>query len=216
MKECKKCKLPKSLDDFPKKKDSKDGKHWLCKLCINQRNKEYRDSNTELLKKARKNHYQKNLQKMRKEKRDYCKQHRKEKQIYDVGYRKQNKEKIAKYKKDWEKERRHDPIFKLKRNLRRRVHHALKDNYKSAHTMELIGCTIEEFKEHIEKQFQDGMSWENWGPDGWHIDHIIPCYKFDLSKPEEQRKCFHYTNQRPLWATDNLSRPRPDLYDLAA
>ena len=50
------------------------------------------------------------------------------------------------------------------------------------------------------------MTWENHTPTGWHVDHIIPCAAFDLSKPEEQRKCFHYTNLQPLWAIDNIRK----------
>ena len=75
--------------------------------------------------------------------------------------------------------------------------------------MTLIGCNISEFIKHIENQFVDNMSWDNYGK--WHIDHIIPCYTFDLTKPEEQERCFHYSNQRPLWAVDNLSRQRDKL-----
>jgi hypothetical protein len=50
------------------------------------------------------------------------------------------------------------------------------------------------------------MSWENYGLYGWHIDHILPCSSFDLLKPEEQRKCFHWSNMQPLWARDNLRK----------
>ena len=55
---------------------------------------------------------------------------------------------------------------------------------------------------------QTGMTWQNWNKNGWHIDHIKQCCTFDLSKPEEQKECFHYTNLRPLWANENLSRVR--------
>ena len=97
-------------------------------------------------------------------------------------------------------------MIKIKRNLRRRVHHAIRGNYKSDNTFNLIGCSPMFFKEYIESLFTDDMSWDNYGE--WHIDHIVECFRFDLSLEEEQRKCFHYTNQRPLWGKDNLSRPR--------
>ena len=88
--------------------------------------------------------------------------------------------------------------------LRSRVMRALKGGWKSASITELIGCTIEECRQHLENQFEDGMTWDNHGE--WHIDHRRPCSSFDLVNEEEQRMCFHYTNLQPLWATDNLSK----------
>lgn len=73
-------------------------------------------------------------------------------------------------------------------------------------TLELLGCSISELKGHLQKQFTDDMSWDNYGR--WHIDHIKPYSSFDLSNPEEQKKCFHYTNLQPLWAIDNLEKGR--------
>ena len=58
---------------------------------------------------------------------------------------------------------------------------------------------------HIEQQFQPGMSWERHGKD-LHIDHIKPCAAFDLTDPEQQKICFHFSNMRPLWAVDNLKK----------
>ena len=82
-----------------------------------------------------------------------------------------------------------------------------KSNIKKTHrTEELLGCTIEECKTYLESLFKEGMSWNNHGLNGWHIDHIVPCSAFDLTKIEEQKKCFHYTNLQPLWAKDNLSK----------
>ena len=70
--------------------------------------------------------------------------------------------------------------------------------------MELTGCTLEELKEHLASKFTEGMTFENYGK--WHIDHILPCASFDLLLPEEQPKCFHYTNLQPLWAIDNMKK----------
>lgn len=101
-----------------------------------------------------------------------------------------------------------DIIYKLRRALRRRFKNLLK--YKSVKkynsVIDFIGCSMNEFKHHLEKQFKDGMSWDNYGYRGWHIDHIKPCAKFDLTNIDEQRKCFHYTNLQPLWWHENLSK----------
>jgi len=73
---------------------------------------------------------------------------------------------------------------------------------------EVLGCDVETFRAHLESQFTDGMNWLNYGQgyDKWNIDHIKPCIAFDLIDPEEQKKCFHYTNLQPLWQTDNFSK----------
>ena len=95
--------------------------------------------------------------------------------------------------------------------LRNRINTVLKLNKKSASTDELTGCTIDELRTRFERLFQPGMTWDNHGigKNGkemkeWHIDHIKPCASFDLSKDEEQRKCFHFSNLQPLWAKENL------------
>jgi hypothetical protein len=106
--------------------------------------------------------------------------------------------------------KRTDPAYKLKCTLRNRIYYAIKkgQGFKSGHSQELLGCDFQAVKEHLESLFTEGMSWDNHGQgdDKWHIDHIIPCASFDLTDPEEQRKCFHYTNLQPLWQPDNLSK----------
>jgi len=97
-----------------------------------------------------------------------------------------------------------NPNARLALNMRNRVCKLLKGINKSNSTMKLLGCTIEELWQHLEKKFQPGMTKENYGE--WHVDHIIACAKFDLSKSGEQDKCFHYINLQPLWALDNIKK----------
>jgi hypothetical protein len=82
----------------------------------------------------------------------------------------------------------------------------LKGRVKSSSATKLLGCTIADLRNHIERQWLPGMSWENWSREGWHIDHIIPCSSFDLSQEEDQYKCFHFSNLQPLWAADNMKK----------
>jgi len=94
----------------------------------------------------------------------------------------------------------------LKKLIRSRIYNVLKRHSKLYSIFLLLGCSLKTLKQHLENQFKPGMTWENHGK--WHIDHIRPCASFDLSKPEEQKKCFHYTNLRPLWAEENLRRKK--------
>jgi hypothetical protein len=120
-------------------------------------------------------------------------------------YRLKNKSKIAKVCKLYiNKKRKTDLNFKLRDILRRRIWNALKNNIKSARTIELLGCSIEFLRKHLEKKFQTGMHWGNYGK--WHVDHKIPCAKYDLKNPKSQFDCFNYANLQPLWAKENLRK----------
>lgn len=90
-------------------------------------------------------------------------------------------------------------------NLRGRLQKFIHNKYGKSYE-DRLGCTLQEFKTHIEKQFKEGMSWENYGFKTWHIDHIQPMSSFDLTKESELLACCHYTNMQPLWASDNLSK----------
>jgi hypothetical protein len=152
----------------------------------------------------------------------YKKQYRKY-IVYQEKYRKKNREKINQKIREWyykNKDRvranqriyeregayRNSLHFKIKDGMRKRILEVLKRDggKKTQRTMKLVGCTVEELKQHIEKKFKPGMSWEQRHL--FHIDHIIPCASFDLTKLSEQKKCFHYTNLQPLWAIDNIKK----------
>jgi hypothetical protein len=112
------------------------------------------------------------------------------------------------YAKNYRETKKDDPKWLLRKNLADRIREAVKNKYtkKAYKSMKLLGCTIENVRDHLESQFTDGMSWENYGRGGWHIDHIIPCALFDLSKPSHQKVCFNYQNLQPLWESDNCSK----------
>jgi len=99
---------------------------------------------------------------------------------------------------------------KLAVNLRGRLNKALKGNYKSGSTVKDLGCSIEKLKQHIESKWQPGMNWDNYGRNGWHIDHIKPLCKFDLSDRVQLKKACNYNNLQPLWAKDNLDKRLTD------
>jgi hypothetical protein len=119
-----------------------------------------------------------------------------------------NRDKIRTYKRVYlRKKRQIDPLFRLQSNLRARIHQALKSRKPpSERTMKSTGCTIQFLKGWLESRFLPGMSWDNYGNHGWHVDHVIPCNAFDLNDPAQALQCFHYSNLQPLWAKDNLQK----------
>lgn len=97
-----------------------------------------------------------------------------------------------------------DPVFRILKNTRKRIWDALKGISKSERTVTLMGG-VSEYRAHIEKQLPSGWTWENYGVT-WEIDHKIPCSKFDLSDPEQQKICFHFSNTQPLGISENRSK----------
>ena len=104
--------------------------------------------------------------------------------------------------------RRESPNFRMAHMCRTRIASALRGRAKGGDLYELVGCTMDEYRANLERQFVEGMSWANWGNGvgKWNIDHIKPCASFDLSDVAQQKAAFHYTNTRPLWFIDNCSK----------
>ena len=189
--------------------------------CKKNYDKKYYIKNKEKILLRCKKNYIKNKERILKKSREYYKKNKKiinkRKRNYQKLYCLRNKEKILKWAKKARMKRKDkfnkyirdrlktDINFKLRKTIRSRIRVALKNNKNRSKTLELLGVNnITIAKKHLEKLFKSRMSWKNHGK--WHIDHIKPCSSFDLTKPSEQRKCFHYTNLQPLWASENLSK----------
>ena len=180
-----------------------------------------RKSNREYRKKYRKENpeYVKRESKKRKEyQKQYRNNHKQETYNYNQEYYKNNSERLKRYQKENKdtinknralrhKERyKNDPTYKLNCILRSRFRKAISKGFKYSSCIKYLGCSIEECRKHLESQFKEGMSWNNYGLKGWHIDHIKPCASFDLSDIKQQEECFNYTNMQPLWWYENLSK----------
>lgn len=99
-----------------------------------------------------------------------------------------------------------DIQFKLRFNIRHRLYLALKGKVKRGSAVKDLGCSIIELKDHLEKKFKEGMTWQNWAVKGWHIDHIKPLDSFDLTDRDQLLKAVHFTNLQPLWAIENIKK----------
>jgi len=218
MKKCSKCGEEKELAKFEFRKDTQKyrGQCIKCRVdynknkdIIKKRIQEWRKNNPEKLKAYR----EKNKEKLK----AYREKNKEKLKAYDKIYNKINREKRLKLRKKWQQnnkekinkkelnKRKNNPIYKLKLTLSQRILIALKRQYseKAFKTIKLLSCTIPFLKQHLESQFTPEMDWGNHGT-YWHIDHIIPCSLYDLSKEHEQLKAFNYRNLRPLEKTENI------------
>jgi hypothetical protein len=199
-KKCNKCGKIKPLTEFHKNKTSKDYHTSLCKNCRNKANKEYTKTHKPVLsplQKLKRKLYQKEW---RKQNKDTLQQ--KSKQYY-LDNKEHIKETSQSYRK---KKMATDELYKFKVNIRKHMLICFKRKgiNKGRITKEILGCDLAFFKEYIEAQFTEGMTWNNYGVHGWHYDHIIPLA--NAKTEEEVVKLCHYTNYQPLWAQDNYKK----------
>ncbi len=212
---CCTCKAEKEHADFHKNKLTKDGLAKRCKTCAKnyhiknidtiKKNKRlyYEDNKTEI-KNYQKQYRLENKEKVKKDQSEYREKHKEKLSKYNKNYVENNKEKISNKRKEYLES---NMDVKFKCMIRSRFSQILKSRgvKKSTSVLQLIGCKIDFFIEYIENKFTKNMSWNNYGVYGWHLDHIIPCSHFDLSNKDEQRRCFHYSNLQPLWATTEIA-----------
>ena len=186
MKICTTCKTPKLKEMFSICRSNKDGLDYSCKSC----RKEYRNTSAS-------KDYQKHYRKKYRE--DNADRMNNQSKAWKKGNMQRVRETQNKYYKGRVKV---DPAYKFAHDIRKHTRRIIKGLDNSARSVELLGCSYEDAMAHIEKQFTEGMSWENHGD--WHIDHIKPLASFDLSEDCERRKAAHYSNLQPLWAINNL------------
>ena len=229
MKRCGKCHIEQDLCFFGKDSKRKDGLKTICKECRKIESKKRYDENKEYfiqynqLTKESRNVSKKKWSELNKDKvnissKKYVLNNSEKRKESIKIYYLNNKEKIKDYKKRWDKNnptymtdydkkrKKIDPEYKLWVNIRNRTSNyiKLKNITKNNSTYNLIGLTPNELKEHLEKQFTQDMSWDNYGFYGWHIDHIIPLSS--ATNEEEIYKLCHYTNLQPLWSEDNWEK----------
>jgi hypothetical protein len=239
-KRCCNCQNYRNLDNYNSCKKSWDNLRPECKICLSEKRKENKEKMTEYNKKYWENTKEdqkiKN-KKWRENNKEYVKEKMKEwteknhdyKKQKDNEYRKANWGRIKEYNRDWNRKNYNDlktnPNRKeeynnsrIKKNVGRRIREMLKQN-KSKRTMNYVGCSLEDLKKHLEANFEEGMTWENYGvykageeKSGWHIDHIIPCDAFNFENDIEKNACFFYLNLQPLWGNENITKS--NTYDV--
>lgn len=200
---CSKCNLERDISLFLGHKLGVPYYRTDCKICKSEAGRIYRLENREkILAKSRAYHL-KNQEKINEKQRQFRINNKERLSIKNREYRIKGRARIAAWHRDRKKK---DVKFRLLCNLRNRIYCAIKGFSKSAKTIELLGCSVEFLKSHLEFQFDTKMSWDNYGLDGWSVDHIAACTTFDLSKEEGQKKCFHYSNLAPRWTTTGIAQ----------
>lgn len=219
-KRCCLCKKHKEYFCFGKSKSNLDGHRYECKDCRKQK---YYENHEKSLERRRLDYY-KHKEKRLESCKNYYQQYKESIKQKVKNYYHNNKEKVKtrsqEYRQKQEnKDRRNqlhkermknDPNYVLGRRLRLKIYKLMKQNkvYKNNSSLELLGCSLDYFKQHIENQFKGGISWENIGT--WHLDHYLACSLFNLTKTDHQRKCFSYQNIQPLWESDNCRKAAQD------
>jgi hypothetical protein len=210
MKVCARCKETKPLDQFCSW-ISKSGKlcyYSYCCICANDKSTEYAQSHKEEKQEYDKAYVVANKERKKQQAIDWYQQNKesvkaKRRARYQIKKQEVNAQGKKRYHNDLD--------YRLKLNLRRRLHSALKGDYKTGSAAESLGCSIDEFKGHLANKFYtrstgEEMTWGNYGRGGWHLDHVKPLASFNLRDPEHIKEACHYTNLQPLWAEDNLSK----------
>lgn len=202
MKKCKECNIEKSLSEFYKHPQMKDGHLNTCKICHNKSSKKYSENNTEYLKECKKKYREKNKEKIAEGKRKCFKAKEEQYRAQKAAYYQNNKEyikaKAAKWRSDNKEYRNsryaNEPLYNLKVKMRSRFSEVFSRMHipKTGKTRDIIGCGWKDFKDHLENNPYNFKV----GGDGLDIDHIIPVSKAQTET--ELLKLNHYTNLQLL------------------
>lgn len=190
---CGKCYTTKKVSDFHRSFSMSDGCVPWCKICVAKYDKEYR---------------QKNITKIRLQKKSYSIINKEKFKTYHKQWRQRNKEKVSSYAQKGRLRILSHPTQNLSCHMSHAIYMSLMANKNGKHWEGIVGYTTSQLKRHLQSQFTNGMTWQNYSKYGWHIDHIIPKSFFEYNSPDdvEFKMCWRLENLRPLWWRENLSK----------
>lgn len=203
-KTCTNCLEEKSILFFYYQDDGKFQVAAICDKCSCQYQKKYRKDNAKKISKQKKTVREKNKEKIHQQEKESRARNKEKISQRNKRWYRNNKQKSNEYHKQYIKNKtKKDHLFRLRRNVRARIWGCLKQR-KTKRSVDYLGISMDEYKKYLSSLFLEGMTWDNYGDRGWHIDHIIPL---SSAKTEEELiKLFHYTNTQPLWADENLKK----------
>lgn len=191
---CRRCSKEKDITQF-KQNGKKQGRLWTCKDC--RRKKE---------RAGYRRFYLANLEKMKIKRDKWYAANKEYSNALSREWRRENPERVKELKKRYSDKKASTIKGRLSSNMASGIYKSLKRKKNGYHWESLVGFTAEQLKKHLEAQFVDGMSWDNYGK--WHIDHIIPITFFQYSSfnDVEFKMCWRLENLQPLWASDNIRK----------
>lgn len=199
---CTKCNklLPETTEYFYRDKRKKNGLKSLCKECCIKNTRKWQEENRDKFLEYKRKHREANPKKYREYRRKWSKNNPE----CHKEFRENNKEWFKDY---FQSKRKSDPQYRLNQRIGSNIRMAIIEDAHGRSWEELVGYTLHELKDHLVAQFEPGMTWENHGSDGWHIDHIKPRHKFNFTIVDDQefKECWALENLRPLWAEDNMT-----------
>lgn len=198
---CSKCEAVKPSSHFYASPDGAFGFRGDCRECTVRRGKRWYDENPETVRRyldANRDRIIRNSNRRRIENPNYHKQ-----------WRDANRDRVRAKQREANEKHRMKPYRRLCDAVSANINNSIRKGSRQGRgTFELLGYTREELMRHLEKQFDPGMSWANYGVEGWHIDHIIPVTAFNFDSPDHEdfRRCWALTNLQPLWGRENISK----------
>lgn len=206
-KRCSKCGETKSTKEFHFNKSKKDGLATACKPCNIKQVVVWGQNNKEKKAAQHTRWYDSHKVEVAAKSKEWRKANPEIRRERLIRWRKANPEKRKAAGKRSIKKQHDTPQGRLNHTMSRSIWQALKRN-KNGSWKDTVNYTLEELIQHLEKQFRDGMNWNNYGYRGWHIDHIIPksAFHYNSSKDNSFKLCWSLENLQPLWAKENLSK----------
>lgn len=223
MKFCKSCQQSKEKSCFHKDKSAKDGLSYVCKTCAIEKSriwyKEHKEYASERSKEYNKTHSKENTAKAiawaksNPEKRfaihrKWYEKNKEQKKVKDKIRYELMKPHILELCKLYMRKRRKIPKHHIASSISRSINHSLRTGKNGRSWETLVGYNCNDLMKHLEKQFAEGMSWDNYGKHGWHIDHKIPISAFNFETPEhiDFKRCWALDNLQPMWAVENIQK----------